>query len=168
MIDGVGSWRRGLKFEGYLRKKMGQIEVQEQVEGLSFLVKQGFVDTERIAVTGWSYGGYLSLLCLAQRPDFFKVAVSAAPVTKWESYDTGYTERYMGTPTDNPVGYEAGSVMHYIDGFPDGYDAWPSFFALSEKLIYVIKKGESTHDYSWLVGRKCTLLQYKRAHPKAH
>jgi dipeptidyl-peptidase 9 len=100
---------------------MGQVEVQEQVEGLSHLIKQGFIDTERIAVTGWSYGGYLSLMCLAQRPDFFKLAIAGAPVTKWEAYDTGYTERYMDTPDNNPNGYQAGSVMHYINGMPDEF-----------------------------------------------
>jgi dipeptidyl-peptidase 9 len=119
VIDGVGSWRRGLKFEGYLREKMGTVEVQEQVQGVSHLIQKGFVDPERVAVRGWSYGGYMALLCLAQRPDFFKVAISGAPVTKWEAYDTGYTERYMDTPQNNPKGYKEGSVMHYVNGFPD-------------------------------------------------
>lgn len=118
MIDGAGSWRRGLKFEGHLKRSMGTFEVQEQVEGLSYLIKKGFVDTERIAVTGWSYGGYLSLLCLAQRPDFFKVAISGAPVIRWEAYDTGYTERYMDVLQDNLSGYKKGSVLEYIDGIP--------------------------------------------------
>lgn len=58
-------------------------------------------------------------MCLAQRPDFFKVAVSGAPVTMWEAYDTGYTERYMDTAENNPEGYQKGSVLHYVRGFPD-------------------------------------------------
>lgn len=118
IIDGCGSARRGLKFESYLKKRMGTFEVQEQVEGLSYLIKKGFVDTERIAVTGWSYGGYLSLMCLAQRPDFFKLAISGAPVVRWEAYDTGYTERYMSTIEDNKEGYKKGSVLNYVNGFP--------------------------------------------------
>ena len=118
IIDGVGSWRRGLRFEGYLRNSMGTVEVQEQVDGLTHLIKSGVVDPERIAVTGWSYGGYMALLCLAQRPDFFKVAISGAPVTQWEAYDTAYTERYMDTPTNNPGGYEKGSVFHYAPNLP--------------------------------------------------
>lgn len=118
IIDGVGSWRRGLRFEGYLRNSMGTVEVQEQVDGLTHLIKSGIVDPDRIAVTGWSYGGYMALLCLAQRPDFFKVAISGAPVTKWEAYDTAYTERYMDTPTNNPTGYEKGSVFHYAPNLP--------------------------------------------------
>lgn len=118
IIDGVGSWRRGLRFEGYLRNCMGTVEVQEQVDGLTHLIKSGIVDPDRIAVTGWSYGGYMALLCLAQRPDFFKVAISGAPVTKWEAYDTAYTERYMDTPSNNPAGYEKGSVFHYAPNLP--------------------------------------------------
>lgn len=118
MIDGVGSWRRGLRFEGYLKNSMGTVEVQEQVDGLTHLIKSGIVDPERIAVTGWSYGGYMALLCLAQRPDFFKVAISGAPVTQWETYDTAYTERYMDTPVNNPSGYEKGSVLHYVSNLP--------------------------------------------------
>jgi len=59
VIDGVGSARRGLKFEGYLRNKMGTVEVQDQIDGLTNLIKLGYVDTNRIAVYGWSYGGYL-------------------------------------------------------------------------------------------------------------
>ncbi|XP_049850605.1 dipeptidyl peptidase 8-like isoform X2 [Schistocerca gregaria] len=118
IIDGVGSWRRGLLFEGRLKHRMGTIEVQEQVDGLNYLMKYGFIDPSRIAVTGCSYGGYLALLCLAQRPDFFKLAIARAPVTMWEAYDTAYTERYMGLPSDNPDGYKTGSVLNYITGFP--------------------------------------------------
>lgn len=119
VVDGVGSWRRGLKFEGYLRNKMGTIEVEEQVRGVNHLIKQGFVDPERVAVRGWSYGGYMALLCLSERPDFFKIAISGAPVSKWEAYDTGYTERYMDTPQNNPVGYKEGSVLERAKGFPN-------------------------------------------------
>jgi len=60
-------------------------------------------------------------MCLAQRPDFFKMAVAGAPVTLWEAYDTGYTERYMDTKDNNPEGYKNGSVLNYASGFPDEY-----------------------------------------------
>jgi dipeptidyl-peptidase 9 len=119
MIDGVGSFRRGLKFEGYIRCRMGTVEVQDQVEGLQYLIAKGLVDPARIAVFGWSYGGYMSLLCLAQKPQIFKMAISGAPVTLWEAYDTGYTERYMDTPQANATGYLTGSVLTYADRFPN-------------------------------------------------
>ncbi|KAF2075941.1 hypothetical protein CYY_002744 [Polysphondylium violaceum] len=120
MIDNMGSTNRGIEFEGKLRCKMGTLEINDQVEGLEYLMNQSKVpiDRNRIAITGWSYGGYLSLMGIAQRPDFFKIAISGAPVTLWESYNTGYTERYMGVPKDNVKGYEISNVSHYIDNFP--------------------------------------------------
>ncbi len=73
----------------------------------------------RVAIFGWSYGGYMALLGLAQRPDVFKVAVSGAPVTSWELYDTAYTERYMGLPQVNVEGYANGNVINMARNFPD-------------------------------------------------
>ena len=69
---------------------MGQVEVQDQVLLVQELVARGITDPSRVAVTGWSYGGYLSLMCLAQAPEVFKIAIAGAPVTLWEHYDTGY------------------------------------------------------------------------------
>jgi len=119
VIDGLGSWNRGLKWEGHIRCRMGTSEMADQVLGLQHLITKGIVDPERIAVTGWSYGGYMSLMCLAQRGDFFKLAIAGGPVTLWEAYDTGYTERYMDTPQNNPSGYQTGSVLNYVVDFPD-------------------------------------------------
>jgi len=119
VCDGRGSARRGLQFEGHIRKRMGQVEVPDQVALVNYLAQQGIADPKRVAISGWSYGGYLSLLALAQRPDVFKISVAGAPVTDWLAYDTGYTERYMDTPANNPKGYEMGSVSHYVNGFPD-------------------------------------------------
>ncbi|CAK8694929.1 dipeptidyl peptidase 9-like [Clavelina lepadiformis] len=119
-IDGRGSTHRGLQFEGHLKHKMGQIEINDQVEGILSLAKKvDFIDLDRVAIHGWSYGGYLSLMGLAQRPDIFKVAVAGAPVVCWEHYDTGYTERYMGTPQSNPDGYFDGSVLNCLNKFPN-------------------------------------------------
>jgi dipeptidyl aminopeptidase/acylaminoacyl peptidase len=119
VVDGSGSWNRGLAFEGRIKHSMGQREVADQVALVNFLVAKGITDPNRVAVTGWSYGGYLSLMCLAQRADVFKVAICGAPVTNWETYDTGYTERYMDTPQDNAAGYESGNVLSYAHDFPE-------------------------------------------------
>eukprot|EP00475_Leptophrys_vorax_P004821 TRINITY_DN12886_c0_g2_i2.p1 TRINITY_DN12886_c0_g2~~TRINITY_DN12886_c0_g2_i2.p1 ORF type:complete len:253 (-),score=55.31 TRINITY_DN12886_c0_g2_i2:104-862(-) len=119
VVDNRGSFNRGLKFEGMLKHKMGQVEVQDQVKLVKTLVDAGITDPKRVAVSGWSYGGYMTLMCMSQRPDVFKIGVSGAPVTFWEAYDTGYTERYMGTPKSNPEGYTKGSVITYVNGFPD-------------------------------------------------
>ena len=114
MLDNRGSFRRGLQFEGELKHKMGTVEVEDQVCGVKWLVKEGLADPSRVGVYGWSYGGYMSLMCLMQAPDVFHAAVSGAPVTHWDGYDTHYTERYMGLPQDNKEGYAGGSVMKFV------------------------------------------------------
>ncbi|HEY7909037.1 MAG TPA: S9 family peptidase [Thermomicrobiales bacterium] len=114
MLDNRGSARRGLAFEGRIKHDMGNLEVQDQVDGVCWLVAQGLADPERVGIYGWSYGGYMSLMSLARAPETFKVAVAGAPVTHYDGYDTHYTERYMGTPQTNPQGYAEGSVMHHV------------------------------------------------------
>ncbi len=116
VVDNRGSAGRGLAFEGAIKGNMGQYEVQDQVDGVRWLVAQGLADPERVGIYGWSYGGYMAAMCLAQAPEIFKVAVAGAPVTHWEGYDTHYTERYMGLPAENPQGYESSSVMHHVQG----------------------------------------------------
>uniref|UniRef100_A0A8B9TP33 dipeptidyl-peptidase IV n=1 Tax=Anas platyrhynchos TaxID=8839 RepID=A0A8B9TP33_ANAPL len=109
VIDNRGSCHRGLKFEGAFKYKMGQIEIDDQVEGLQYLASQyDFIDLDR----------YLSLMALMQRSDIFRVAVAGAPVTLWIFYDTGYTERYMGHPDHNEQGYYLGSVAMQAEKFP--------------------------------------------------
>lgn len=114
-LDNRGSARRGLAFEGALKNRMGTVEIDDQVDGVYWLIDQGLTDRSRIGVYGWSYGGYMTLMCMTRAADLFKVGVSGAPVTHWDGYDTCYTERYMGTPQQNPEGYADGSVMTHID-----------------------------------------------------
>jgi dipeptidyl-peptidase 9 len=118
VVDGMGSNGRGLVFEGVLRCAMGTVEISDQVEGLLHCADKG-VDLSRVAIQGWSYGGYLSLMAIAQRGDVFKKALVGAPVTHWEAYDTGYTERYMDLPNLSPAGYRLGSVLSYVPMFPN-------------------------------------------------
>ncbi|XP_074661290.1 dipeptidyl peptidase 9-like [Tubulanus polymorphus] len=120
VVDSRGSINRGLQFESVINRKMGQVEIEDQVEGLQWIASQvNYIDLSRVAIHGWSYGGYLSLMGLVQRPDVFKVAIAGAPVTSWGLYDTGYTERYMSTPHENAEGYKNGSVLNYLNKFPD-------------------------------------------------
>ena len=114
-LDNQGSARRGLAFEAPLKHNMGDVEVADQVDGVRWLVGQGLADPKRVGIYGWSYGGYLSLMCLARAAETFRVAVAGAPVANWDGYDTGYTERYMGLPQQNPDGYDVSSVMHHLD-----------------------------------------------------
>nr|XP_022310084.1 dipeptidyl peptidase 9-like [Crassostrea virginica] len=120
VIDGRGSCGRGLKFESHIKDKLGTVEIEDQVEGLQYLSSKGYcVDMSRVGIHGWSYGGYLSLLGIAQRPDIFKVGIAGAPVVNWLLYDTGYTERYLNVPSENEAGYRNGSVLSHVDKFPD-------------------------------------------------
>lgn len=112
-LDNRGSGSRGVRFETALYHHLGSVEVEDQVAGVNFLRTLPYVDPARIGVLGWSYGGYLALMCMMQAPEVFAAGVSGAPVTDWKLYDTHYTERFMGTPQANPTGYERSSVLHY-------------------------------------------------------
>ncbi|MCY0987857.1 DPP IV N-terminal domain-containing protein [Nannocystis sp. ILAH1] len=110
-IDNRGSARRGLAFEGAIHRDLGRVELEDQVDGVRHFTNLGLVDPARVGIYGWSYGGYLSAMAMVRHPDVFRLAVAGAPVTHWDGYDTHYTERYMGTPADNPEGYRESSVM---------------------------------------------------------
>ncbi|CAG9836464.1 unnamed protein product [Diabrotica balteata] len=119
-IDSRGSQHRGLVFESYIKKRMGTVELKDQVEVLRWLSESlQYIDLSRVAIHGWSYGGYLSLMGLINYPEIFKIAIAGAPVTNWSLYDTGYTERYMDLPEFNPDGYHNGNVLNYISKFPE-------------------------------------------------
>lgn len=111
-MDNRGSSRRGVAFESALNRNMGSVEVRDQVDGVKFVAASWpEVDPSRVGITGGSYGGYMTLRALTEAPDVFNAGVAVAPVTDWDGYDTCYTERYMGTPKDNPKGYKDSSVL---------------------------------------------------------
>jgi len=110
-LDNRGSGFRGTAFEGALYRRMGSIEIDDQVRGVEFLRTLPYVDARRVGVFGWSYGGYMALMAMVRAPDYFTAGVAGAPVTDWRLYDTHYTERFMSTPADNPEGYREGMVM---------------------------------------------------------
>ena len=110
-LDNRGSGLRGTAFEAALYRRMGTVEVDDQVRGVEYLRSLPFVDAARVGVSGWSYGGYMALMCVLRAPQYFGAAASGAPVTDWALYDTHYTERYMSTPQDNAAGYATGSPM---------------------------------------------------------
>jgi dipeptidyl-peptidase-4 len=112
--DNRGSSRRGTAFETAVSRRLGRIEVLDQVAVVRQLVVRGIADPNRVGIYGWSYGGYLAAMCLCRAPDVFHVAVAGAPVTSWDGYDTHYTERYMGLPSDNAAGYRESSVFEHV------------------------------------------------------
>ncbi len=114
-VDNRGSRGRGHAFEAPIYHRMGKIELADQLEGIHYLVGQGFVDPARIGIYGWSYGGYMTLYSLLNAPDVFRAGIAGAPVTNWRNYDTIYTERYLGLPSENAEGYRASSAMEYAE-----------------------------------------------------
>jgi dipeptidyl-peptidase-4 len=118
-IDNRGSGGRGQKFTEALYRRLGGVEVVDQLAGVAWLKQQPFVDPARVGVFGWSYGGYMTLMLLGQSPGTFKAGVAGAPVTDYRLYDTHYTERYLGTPQENPEGYRLSNVLTYAGAIED-------------------------------------------------
>ena len=113
-VDGRGTPGRGRDWERDIYLHFGSVPLEDQVEGVQQLCKKyPEMDPDRIGITGWSFGGYMSALAVLRRPDVYKVAVAGAPVVAWEDYDTCYTERYLGLPQENPEAYKEGSLLTY-------------------------------------------------------
>ena len=106
-LDNRGSANRGVDFESQIWHAMGSVEVEDQVAGANYLKTLPYVDANKVVTYGWSYGGYMTLKLLEKAPGVFAAGVAGAPVTKWELYDTHYTERYMGDPNKVPEAYKA-------------------------------------------------------------
>ena len=115
-LDNRGTANRGRAFERPLYRRLGDAELRDQVAGARHAAGLGWVDGNRIGVFGHSYGGYMTLMCLARAPGLFRAGASVAPVTDWRLYDTHYTERYLGDPEENPDAFDASSVLPWLDG----------------------------------------------------
>ena len=118
-IDNRGSANRGVAFEKPLYRAMGGVEVADQKAGGEYLKSLPFVDPDKIALYGWSYGGYLTLKQLQADPGFYAAGIAGAPVAQWELYDTAYTERYMGDPREVKVAYDKASALEDADKIKD-------------------------------------------------
>jgi dipeptidyl-peptidase-4 len=118
-IDGRGTPDRSVAFESQIYRAMSSVEVDDQLTGVKWLREQSFVDPARIAVYGWSYGGYMTLRLLERAPGVFAAGVSGAPVTRWELYDTHYTERYMGNPNTEAAAYRQSDALTHADAIAD-------------------------------------------------
>jgi dipeptidyl-peptidase-4 len=113
VCDYRGVSGRGKNFQNLHYLKLGQVELEDHVAFVKALGQRPYADTSRVGITGHSYGGYVTCLCLLKAPEVFHVGVAGAPVTDWRNYDSIYTERYMRRPQDNPEGYEKGSCLTY-------------------------------------------------------
>lgn len=110
-LDNRGSWGRGHAWESVIFKGMGRRELEDQLAGIEYLKSLPYVDSGRLGLWGWSYGGYMTLYALTHAPEVFKCGAAGGPVTDWKFYDSIYTERYMRTPAENPEGYENSSPL---------------------------------------------------------
>lgn len=114
-IDGRGTANRGLAFEQASFRHLGTVEIKDQLVGINFLKDQKYVDSNRMGLFGWSFGGFMTTSIMLHYPDIFKAAVAGGPVIDWSYYEIMYTERYMDTPLENPEGYKEARTINYID-----------------------------------------------------
>ena len=112
ILDNRGSENRGRDFEQATFRQLGQVEMEDQIRGVDFLRTLSYVDTERLGVHGWSFGGFMTISLMTNYPDVFNVGVAGGPVIDWKWYEVMYGERYMDTPQDNPEGYAKTSLIN--------------------------------------------------------
>ena len=114
-LDNRGSSNRGKDFEQAIHKNLGEVETKDQYKGIEHVKSLKFVDSNRIGIFGWSYGGFMTINMMQKYPDVFKVGIAGGPVIDWKYYEVMYGERYMQTPQQNPEGYEKASLLKNID-----------------------------------------------------
>lgn len=119
--DGTGTGYRGEEFKKKTYLQLGKYESDDQIAVAKYFAKKSFIDPARIGIWGWSYGGYMSSICLLKGANVFKTAIAVAPVTNWRYYDNIYTERYMRTPQENAKGYDDNSPVNMIDKLKGNY-----------------------------------------------
>lgn len=112
-LDGRGSANRGFAFESQIHRRLGDVEMEDQLSGVDYLISLPYVDANRLAVHGWSFGGFMTTSLLLRHPDVFKVGVAGGPVTDWKYYEAMYGERYMDRPEQNVEGYKNASLLNH-------------------------------------------------------
>ena len=120
-VDNRGTGARGEEFKKSTYLSLGHLETIDQIEAAKYVGALPYTDASRIGIFGWSYGGYMSSLCLLKGNDVFKAAIAVAPVTSWRWYDTIYTERYMRTEAENEEGYKNNSPVYFADRLKGNY-----------------------------------------------
>ncbi len=120
-VDTRGTMYRGTKFKNSTYLQLGKLETEDMIAVAKQVGSWEFVDAKRIGVMGWSYGGYMSSLCMTKGADYFKMGIAVAPVTNWRWYDNIYTERFMRTPQENASGYDDNSPINHVDKLKGKY-----------------------------------------------
>ena len=120
-VDGRGTGLKGAEFKKVTYQELGKYEVEDQIAAAKKLGELNYIDSERIGIWGWSYGGFMSTNCILKGNDTFSMAIAVAPVTSWRFYDTVYTERYMRTPQENASGYDENSPLNHAEKLKGDY-----------------------------------------------
>ncbi|NLT50100.1 MAG: S9 family peptidase [Ignavibacteria bacterium] len=115
ILDNRGSANRGLSFEQATFRNLGDVEIEDQMRGVEFLKSLPYIDSSRLGVFGWSYGGFMTVSLMLKTNNCFKVGVAGGAVIDWSLYEVMYTERYMDTPQNNFSGYEKSNLLNYVD-----------------------------------------------------
>lgn len=149
-IDNRGTDGRGEAFRKCTYLQLGKLETQDQLNAAHYFASLPYVDGSRIGIFGWSYGGYLTSLCMTRGKGTFKMGIAVAPVTNWRFYDSVYTERFMQTPQENASGYDTNAPLAYADslqgkfllihGSADDNVHMQNSMMFSERLIQFNKK----------------------------
>jgi dipeptidyl-peptidase-4 len=149
-VDNRGSDNRGVAFESVIHGRLGVNEMDDQIKGVDYLKSLPYVDGNRLAVHGWSFGGFMTTSLMLRKPDTFKVGVAGGPVTDWKYYEVMYGERYMDTPAENQKGFDEASTLNYvknlkgklllIHGTNDDTVVMQQNFALVKKFIEAEKQ----------------------------
>jgi dipeptidyl-peptidase-4 len=158
-VDNRGTGGRGTAFDDPIYRRMGGVEVEDQVAAVRWLASQPGVDGRRIGIYGGSYGGYMTLLALFKAPEAFAAGAALAPVTDWRLYDTHYTERYMGLPSDGDA-YAVSNPVSYVDGLDDplllvhGMADDNVFFDHSVKLMAALQQARKPFELMTYPGKR--------------
>jgi dipeptidyl-peptidase-4 len=173
-LDNRGSALQGVAMDGALFHHMAVVEVADQLAGVYWLKAQPWVDSARVGVFGWSYGGYMALNLLFRAPGVFAAGVSGAPITDWSLYDTAYTERYLGTPQGNAAGYATSSALGVATQLADpllvlhGMADDNVLFEHSTRLFKVLQEAGKPFEVMVYPGHKHGLLRQSSVGPHAY
>ncbi len=150
VVDTRGTGARGEDFRKVTYLQLGKYETVDLIETAKYLQKLPYVKADKIGIWGWSYGGFMSSLCMTKGADYFAAGIAVAPVTNWRYYDNIYTERFMRTPQENPKGYDDNSPVNYADklknpflivhGTADDNVHWQNTAEFAEALVQTNKQ----------------------------
>ncbi len=154
-VDGRGTGFKGADFKKVTQKELGKFEVQDQIFVAKQLVKESFIDKNRIGIWGWSYGGFMSSNALFQGNDVLKTAIAVAPVTSWRFYDSVYTERFMTTPQENASGYDNNSPITHADKLKGNFllihGTADDNVHVQNAMVLINKLVSLNKDFDWLI-----------------